>query len=101
MQDFFDVQFDTKNMTFEELQEARDKALDVLLSLDNQILLREKSRLKHQYSSELTGVLTIQNFFNVEVDTRNMTLEELQEARGKTLDLLIYLDSPISLPKKE
>lgn len=32
------------------------------------------------------------NFFGIEVDTANMTLEELQEARKKTREMLSNLD---------
>lgn len=41
----------------------------------------------------------MQNFFGIEVDTANMTLEELQEARNKTRETLAYLEHQIFLRK--
>lgn len=39
------------------------------------------------------------NFFGIEVDTANMTLEELEEARKKTRDMLVHLDHQILMRK--
>lgn len=39
------------------------------------------------------------NFFGIEVDTANMTLEELEEARKKTRDMLVHLDYQICTRK--
>lgn len=39
------------------------------------------------------------NFFGIEVDTANMTLEELQEARKKTREMLSNLEHQILLRK--
>lgn len=39
------------------------------------------------------------NFFGVEVDTANMTLEELEKAREKTRDMLAHLEHQILLRK--
>lgn len=41
----------------------------------------------------------MQNFFGVDVDTANMTLEELQEARMKTREMLSNLEHQILLRK--
>ncbi len=38
-------------------------------------------------------------FFGIEVDTANMTLEELEEARKKTRDMLVHLDHQILMRK--
>ncbi len=42
----------------------------------------------------------MQNFFGIEVDTANMTLEELVEARKKTLEILTSLDLQLFLRRK-
>lgn len=39
------------------------------------------------------------NFFGIEVDTATMTLEELEEARKKTRDMLVQLDYEICTRK--
>lgn len=39
----------------------------------------------------------MQNFFGVEIDTANMTLEELKEAQAKTRQLLANLTYQIKL----
>ncbi len=39
------------------------------------------------------------NFFGIEVNTANMTLEELEEARRKTRDMLFHLEHQIYLRK--
>ena len=41
----------------------------------------------------------MQNFFGIEVDTENMSLEELQEARNKTREMLSNLEHQILLRK--
>ena len=41
----------------------------------------------------------MQNFFGIEVDTANMSLEELQEARNKTREMLSNLEHQILLRK--
>lgn len=41
----------------------------------------------------------MQNFFGIEVDTANMTLEELKEAQKKTRDMLAILEHQILLRK--
>ena len=39
------------------------------------------------------------NFFGIEIDTANMTMEELEEARKKTRDMLAHLEHQILLRK--
>lgn len=39
------------------------------------------------------------NFFGIEVDTANMTLEELEEAKRKTRNMLAHLEHQILLRK--
>ena len=41
----------------------------------------------------------MQNFFGIKIDTSSMTLEELQEARKKTREMLVQLDHQILLRK--
>ncbi|MBQ2938687.1 MAG: hypothetical protein IJE05_07510 [Clostridia bacterium] len=42
----------------------------------------------------------MQENFSIEINTSNMTLEELQEARNKIRKLLVTLDYQIALIKK-
>ena len=42
----------------------------------------------------------MQKNFNIEVNTSNMTLEELQEARNKIRKLLVSIDYQIAIIKK-
>lgn len=44
-------------------------------------------------------VKTMQNFFGIELDTANMSLEELQVARNKTREMLSNLEHQIVLRK--
>ncbi len=51
MQNFFGIEFDTTNMTLEELEETRTKILELLKNVDYQLALRKMSNRNHASSN--------------------------------------------------